>query len=83
MSIIESRISNRSDEFRHNSSAMQELVADLRARAAAIAEGGGERAREKHLGRGKLWSTRVRRFSKSASSPVTRCTAMTMSPPAG
>jgi 3-methylcrotonyl-CoA carboxylase beta subunit len=54
MSIIESRISNRSDEFRHNSSAMQELVADLRARAAAIAEGGGERAREKHLGRGKL-----------------------------
>jgi 3-methylcrotonyl-CoA carboxylase beta subunit len=54
MSIIESRISNRSDEFRQNSSAMQELVADLRARAAAIAEGGGERAREKHLGRGKL-----------------------------
>ncbi len=54
MSILESRISNRSDEFRHNSSAMQELVADLRARASTIAEGGGERAREKHLGRGKL-----------------------------
>jgi 3-methylcrotonyl-CoA carboxylase beta subunit len=54
MSIIESRISNRSDEFRYNSSAMQELVADLRTTAATIAEGGGERAREKHLGRGKL-----------------------------
>ncbi|MDH3762312.1 MAG: methylcrotonoyl-CoA carboxylase [Gammaproteobacteria bacterium] len=54
MSIIESRISNRADEFRHNSIAMRELVDDLRARAATIAEGGGERARDKHLGRGKL-----------------------------
>jgi 3-methylcrotonyl-CoA carboxylase beta subunit len=54
MSIIESRISNRADEFKHNSSAMRELVDDLRAKAATIAEGGGERARDKHLGRGKL-----------------------------
>jgi 3-methylcrotonyl-CoA carboxylase beta subunit len=41
MSIIESRISNRADEFKHNSSAMRELVDDLRAKAATIAEGGG------------------------------------------
>jgi 3-methylcrotonyl-CoA carboxylase beta subunit len=54
MSIIESRISNRADEFKHNSSAMRELVDDLQAKAATIAEGGGERARDKHLGRGKL-----------------------------
>ncbi|MCP4387921.1 MAG: methylcrotonoyl-CoA carboxylase [Gammaproteobacteria bacterium] len=54
MSIIESRISNRAEEFRQNSAAMLELVEDLRAKAAGIAEGGGERARDKHLGRGKL-----------------------------
>lgn len=54
MRIIESRISNRADEFRHNSSAMRELVDDLQAKAAIIAQGGGERARAKHLGRDKL-----------------------------
>jgi 3-methylcrotonyl-CoA carboxylase beta subunit len=54
MSILESRISNRSAEFEQNSAAMQALVEDLRAKTASIAAGGGERAREKHLGRGKL-----------------------------
>jgi 3-methylcrotonyl-CoA carboxylase beta subunit len=33
---------------------MQTLVDELRTQTAKIAEGGGERAREKHLGRGKL-----------------------------
>ncbi len=54
MSIIESRISNRSAEFQQNRESMQALVADLNARVAAIAAGGGERAREKHLSRDKL-----------------------------
>jgi len=54
MSILESRISNRGAEFEQNRAAMQALVEDLRAQTAAIAAGGGERAREKHLGRGKL-----------------------------
>jgi 3-methylcrotonyl-CoA carboxylase beta subunit len=54
MSILESRISNRSTEFEQNQAAMQALVDDLHAKTAAIAAGGGERAREKHLGRGKL-----------------------------
>ena len=54
MSVIESRISNRNAEFQQNRDAMGLLVDDLNAKVAAIAEGGGERARAKHLGRGKL-----------------------------
>jgi len=54
MSIIESRISNRTTEFQQNRAAMLALVDDLHAKVATISAGGGERAREKHLGRGKL-----------------------------
>jgi 3-methylcrotonyl-CoA carboxylase beta subunit len=54
MSVIESRISNRSADFLQNCESMQALVDDLDARVAGIAEGGGERARAKHLGRDKL-----------------------------
>jgi 3-methylcrotonyl-CoA carboxylase beta subunit len=54
MSLIESGISQRSAEFQQNRDAMLKLVEDLRVKAATIAAGGGERAREKHLGRGKL-----------------------------
>jgi 3-methylcrotonyl-CoA carboxylase beta subunit len=51
---LETRINTRSDEFQANRESMVALVADLREKVAGIAEGGGERAREKHLGRGKL-----------------------------
>jgi len=54
MSIIESRISSRSAEFQQNRESMQALVDDLQSQVETIARGGGERAREKHLGRGKL-----------------------------
>ena len=54
MSVIESRISSRGAEFAANRDVMLALVEDLRAKSATIAQGGGERAREKHLGRGKL-----------------------------
>ena len=54
MSIIESRISNRSAEFVENRTAMQALVDDLREQTAIISRGGGDAARDKHLGRGKL-----------------------------
>jgi 3-methylcrotonyl-CoA carboxylase beta subunit len=54
MSIIESKISNRTAEFQQNRTAMLALVDDLHAKVATISAGGGERAREKHLGRGKL-----------------------------
>jgi 3-methylcrotonyl-CoA carboxylase beta subunit len=44
----------RSEAFRANAEAMATLVADLRDKVARVAEGGGEAARTRHLGRGKL-----------------------------
>ncbi|MCW3477120.1 methylcrotonoyl-CoA carboxylase [Rhodovastum sp. RN2-1] len=44
----------RSAAFRANAAAMAELVADLRAKVGRTAQGGGEVARKRHLGRGKL-----------------------------
>jgi len=54
MSRLQTQVNTRSDEFQGNRESMAALVADLREKVAGIAEGGGERAREKHLGRGKL-----------------------------
>ena len=54
MAVIKSSINRKSDQYRENREAMQVLVADLREKVDRIAQGGGERAREKHLQRGKL-----------------------------
>jgi 3-methylcrotonyl-CoA carboxylase beta subunit len=54
MSVIKSSVNRRSEQYRENQASMQQLVADLRERVERIALGGGERAREKHLKRGKL-----------------------------
>ncbi|MEI2741297.1 MAG: carboxyl transferase domain-containing protein [Candidatus Competibacter sp.] len=54
MSVIKTRIDNRSAEFKANTQAMRALVADLRAKVAEVAAGGSEAARQKHLARGKL-----------------------------
>ena len=51
---IESKLNPRSEDFQNNRAAMQRIVDDLREKIAAIAEGGGQAAREKHLARGKL-----------------------------
>ncbi len=42
------------DQFAKNKQAMDALVADLRTKLEAIAQGGGEKARERHVARGKL-----------------------------
>jgi 3-methylcrotonyl-CoA carboxylase beta subunit len=56
-------IDPRSDAFRENAEMMRRLVEDLRARHARIAEGGGARAVERHVARGKLLPReRVRRL---------------------
>lgn len=48
-------LANPADEgFRANAVANRALVEELRAQAARIAEGGGERARERHTARGKM-----------------------------
>jgi 3-methylcrotonyl-CoA carboxylase beta subunit len=54
MSVIESRLNPRRDDFKANAAAMQALVDDLRGKVAKLAEGGGEAACAKHVARGKL-----------------------------
>jgi 3-methylcrotonyl-CoA carboxylase beta subunit len=54
MPIIETQLDTRDAMFAKNRDALAGLVADLRARVAAIEQGGGEQARARHAGRGKL-----------------------------
>src|SRR5215467_5597412 len=54
MTVLTTLLDRRSEAFAANAAAMQALVADLHERVAAIREGGGEEARRRHLGRGKL-----------------------------
>ncbi len=54
MSLITTALDPRSPGFAENAAQMQSLVDDLREKLEKIALGGGQRAREKHLARGKL-----------------------------
>ncbi|UXD89234.1 carboxyl transferase domain-containing protein [Thalassolituus hydrocarboniclasticus] len=54
MPLIQSRLDSRSPQFAANRAQMQALVADLKAKVARIAEGGGEVAMQRHTARGKL-----------------------------
>ena len=63
MTVLKSNVSPRSAEFGRNRDAMAALVEDLRTKVAAVKEGGGQAARDKHLERGKLLPReRVRRL---------------------
>ena len=54
MSILNSQINRNAPDYAVNCSAMRTLVADLRKLLARVTEGGGARAQERHLSRGKL-----------------------------
>src|ERR671910_2716748 len=54
MAVLTSRIERNTDLFERRRARMDELVAELRERTAAVARGGGEKAVERHRGRGKL-----------------------------
>ncbi len=54
MTVLSSTIDPRSEAFKQNQAAMAALVDDLDAKLAQAAQGGDERARQKHLDRGKL-----------------------------
>lgn len=54
MSVIKSKIDTRSESYIQNQTLMQSLVDDLKTKVSQIAQGGGEKARNKHLARGKL-----------------------------
>ncbi|WP_430398295.1 carboxyl transferase domain-containing protein [Ferrovibrio sp.] len=54
MSALSTQLDPRSAAFQENAAHMAALVADLKAKVGMIKQGGGEKAREKHLSRGKL-----------------------------
>ena len=54
MSVIKSSISTRSDDFAQNRESMLALVRDLKDKVETVKQGGGEKARQRHLDRGKL-----------------------------
>jgi 3-methylcrotonyl-CoA carboxylase beta subunit len=54
MNVLKTAVAPQSKSFAANKTAMQTLVEDLRGRVALIAEGGGAKARERHVARGKL-----------------------------
>jgi 3-methylcrotonyl-CoA carboxylase beta subunit len=54
MPAIRSRIDIRSEAFRDNAAQLRRLAEDLKVELARAAEGGGEKARAKHLARDKL-----------------------------
>jgi 3-methylcrotonyl-CoA carboxylase beta subunit len=54
VAVLETKIDRNADAFKENADGMRTLVDDLRATIGDIEVGGGEQARERHLGRGKL-----------------------------
>ena len=54
MAKIVSKINTRSQDFLDNAAHMQTQVDDLREKLSEIKLGGGERSRDRHVGRGKL-----------------------------
>ncbi len=54
MTALRSAIDPRGDAFKDNAARMGELVEDLAQVVARIKEGGGQKARDRHLSRGKL-----------------------------
>jgi acetyl-CoA carboxylase carboxyltransferase component len=52
--ILETRVDRSTAAFAANRARMEDLVAELRERAAGVARGGGEEAIERHRSRGKL-----------------------------
>lgn len=54
MPVLETALDPRGDEARANAAAMRAVTEELRALAEQVRLGGGEAARRKHLGRGKL-----------------------------
>ena len=54
MTVLQTSLNTRSSDFDRNRANNEALVRDLREKVATVSRGGGDRARDKHLGRGKL-----------------------------
>src|SRR6266550_731112 len=75
MPVILSSIDRRSEAFRANDQAMRAVVADLRDKSQAIAQGGDEPSRQRHLGRGKLLARERIRLLLDPGSPFLELSA--------
>src|SRR5260370_5692123 len=75
MPVIPTALDRRSDAFRANEAAIRALVADLRAKSAAIGEGGDEASRKRHQGRGKLLARERVRLLLDPGSPFLELSA--------
>ena len=54
MPVLTSKLNPRAETFRASADQMRALVDDLNAKLAQVAQGGGEKARQRHVSRGKL-----------------------------
>src|ERR687886_475559 len=54
MAVLTSQVDRAADDYARRAERMAALVAELRERTAQVARGGGEKAVERHRGRGKL-----------------------------
>src|SRR5215471_8109156 len=54
MAVLTSQLDRDADAFAQRRARMEELVSELRERSAEVAQGGGEKATERHRSRGKL-----------------------------
>lgn len=52
--VLDGHLNTKSDQFKESLASMEALTAELRSRLAAVRIGGGEKARERHIARGKL-----------------------------
>ncbi|CAN5364013.1 propionyl-CoA carboxylase [soil metagenome] len=68
MAVLSTQVDRTADSFRGRQERMEALVSELRERTALVAEGGGEKAVERHRSRGKLTAReRVDRLVDSGS----------------
>jgi acetyl-CoA carboxylase carboxyltransferase component len=54
VAVLTSQLDRGAEEFARRQERMEELVAELRERSAEVAQGGGEKATERHRSRGKM-----------------------------
>ena len=54
MTVLRSTIDTRSDDYAANAEATRALLEDLRAEVEKVKQGGGDKARDRHTGRGKM-----------------------------
>jgi 3-methylcrotonyl-CoA carboxylase beta subunit len=76
MPVIHSRIDTRSEDFRGNAGQLRKLTDELKVELARVSEGGGEKARARHVARGKLLPRERVRALLDAGSPFLELSAL-------